>query len=105
MICHEGCGIYNALVLNGEQRGTVWNGREDWAPYVRQDGGQWGFLDWYEGWLEPGAVLGSITTEVWDQADRVGTMLRFAQDKVPERKLRQFAAACCRSKTRAVATG
>jgi hypothetical protein len=99
-VCHSGCGIFYYLVLNGEQRGTVWNGREDWFPCFSKQGRQRGFLDWYEGWLDrwlvPGVILGSMTEEVWLQGDQAETMLRFAGDRVSERKRRLVCVACCR---------
>jgi hypothetical protein len=99
-ICHSGCAIYFHLVLNGEQRGTVWNGREDWFPCFSNQGRQWTFLDWYEDWLDrclvPGRILGSMTEEVWLQGDQTETMLRFAGDRVSERKRRLVCVACCR---------
>jgi hypothetical protein len=99
-ICNSGCGIYYYLVLNGEQRGTVWNGREDWFPCCSNEGQQWTFLDWYEDWLDrwliPGVILGSMTEEVWLQGDQAETMLRFVGDRVSERKRRLVCAACCR---------
>lgn len=48
-LCHQGCGIYSLLVLNGPHRGRICN-VEDWttrpifSPHRH-------FLDWYEGWL------------------------------------------------------
>jgi hypothetical protein len=99
-ICHSGCAIFYYLVVNGEQRGTVWNGREDWFPCSSRQGRQWTFLDWYEDWLDrwlvPGAILGSMTEEVWLRGDQAETMLRFAGDRVSERKRRLACAACCR---------
>jgi hypothetical protein len=99
-ICHSGCGIFYYLVLNGEQRGTVWNGREDWFPCFSKSGQQWSFLDWYEDWLDcclvPGAIVGSMTEEVWQQGDKAETMLGFAGDRVSERKRRLVCTACCR---------
>jgi len=99
-ICHSGCASFYYLVLNGEQRGTVWNGREDWFPCFSNQGRQWTFLDWYEDWLDrwlvPGVILGSMTEEVWLQGDQAETMLRLAWDRVSERKRRLVCAACCR---------
>jgi hypothetical protein len=99
-ICHSGCAIYSYLVLDGEQRGTVWTAREEWVPCFSSDGRQWGFLDWYENWLDrwlvPGVIVGSMTEEVWLQGNQAETMLRFAGDRVSERKRRLACIACCR---------
>jgi hypothetical protein len=99
-ICHSGCAIFYYIVLAGEQRGTVWNGREDWFPCSSRQGRQWTFLDWYEDWLDrwlvPGAILASMTEEVWLHDDQAETMLRFAGDSLSERKRRLACAACCR---------
>jgi hypothetical protein len=99
-ICDSGCAIFYYLVLNGEQRGTVWHGREDWFPCFSKQGRQWTFLDWYEDWLDrwlvPGVILGSMTEEVWLRGDQAETMLRFAGDRVSERKRRLVCVACCR---------
>ncbi len=51
-IGHQGCAIMEVLVLSGEQRGTMWNAREDWYPYADKDGVQCGFFAWYERWLD-----------------------------------------------------
>lgn len=44
-LAHHGCGIYDVLVVAGEQRGLVWCCDMQWRPY------QFGFLDWYSDWL------------------------------------------------------
>jgi hypothetical protein len=44
--CHQGCGIYSYLVVNGPTFGTIWNGREEFYPTGRS------FAVWYRSWLE-----------------------------------------------------
>jgi len=44
--CHQGCGIYSYLVVNGSTFGTIWNGREDFYPT------RLSFAVWYTTWLE-----------------------------------------------------
>jgi len=55
-ICHRGCGLSQWLVVNGPQRGYVWNDdRADHAgiyPLRDPDGKQMAFSDWYLSWLE-----------------------------------------------------
>jgi hypothetical protein len=56
-LAHQGCGMFDLLVVNGEQRGTVWWTDWGYAPWYRTVTGrahQFGFLDWYEDWLERG---------------------------------------------------
>lgn len=49
-IAHHGCGVFDVLVLSGEERGHVWTCDMKWAP-VHDRGGPLGFLAWYERWL------------------------------------------------------
>lgn len=55
-ICDRGCGLSQWLVVNGPQRGYVWNDdRADHAgisPLRDSDGKQVTFADWYMTWLE-----------------------------------------------------
>jgi hypothetical protein len=44
--CHQGCGSYSYLVVNGPTYGTLWNGREHFYPTGLTFGG------WYRRWLE-----------------------------------------------------
>ncbi len=44
--CHQGCGIYAYLVVNGPAYGTVWDGREDFEPTGES------FSGWYRAWAE-----------------------------------------------------
>jgi hypothetical protein len=44
--CHQGCGIYSYLVVNGPTFGTIWDGREDFHPTGLF------FAVWYRSWLE-----------------------------------------------------
>ena len=54
-LCHEGCGMFNVLILKGKDAGTVW-----WFNFSDQVGvvpvlykeKQVNFLDWYEMWLD-----------------------------------------------------
>jgi hypothetical protein len=54
-ICHQGCGLRQWLVINGEQKGFVWNDfRVDnagIAPLLDESGKPMTFTDWYMGWL------------------------------------------------------
>lgn len=57
ILCHEGCGMFNILVVNGEEYGKVW--WLDFAndvgafPLAHPDTGKaLGFWDWYELWLD-----------------------------------------------------
>jgi hypothetical protein len=62
-LAHQGCGMFDLLVVNGEQRGKVrWT---DWGycPLYRTVNGrahQFGFLDWYEDWLDRGLGKASL---------------------------------------------
>jgi hypothetical protein len=54
-ICHLGCGLWQWLVVNGEQKGSVWNdSRSDHggiSPLQDESGEQMTFSDWYMSWL------------------------------------------------------
>jgi len=73
-LCHEGCGMYNVLIMKGESAGTVWHldfsGGGEWlgiAPLVTHDTKQsLSFYDWYNIWLD--RAIEEITTgknDVW----------------------------------------
>lgn len=49
-LAHQGCGVYDVIVVTGEQRGFVWCCDMAWRPYRTGDR-QLGFFDWYEQWL------------------------------------------------------
>lgn len=51
-IAHHGCGVFEVIVVAGEQRGRVWWCDMRWAPHHDEQGKQLGFLDWYERWLD-----------------------------------------------------
>lgn len=52
-LAHHGCGVYDVLVVAGEQRGYVWSVDTDqWWPAFDASGRQLGFFDWYEQWLD-----------------------------------------------------
>jgi hypothetical protein len=53
-IAHHGCGVFDVLVVAGQQRGYVWWCDMSWAPSYDGDGRPMGFLDWYESWLDSG---------------------------------------------------
>ena len=54
-ICHLGCGLWQWLVVNGEQKGFVWHdSRSDHGGIsaLRDESGrQMTFSDWYMTWL------------------------------------------------------
>jgi len=54
-ICHLGCALRQWLVINGQQKGFVWNDfRADYrgiSPVIRETGRQITFSDWYMAWL------------------------------------------------------
>lgn len=49
-VAHHGCGVYDVVVVTGEQRGFMWCCDMAWRPY-RSGDRQLGFFDWYEQWL------------------------------------------------------
>ncbi len=51
-LAHLGCGVFEVLVLAGEQRGFIWWHDSGWAPFHNEHGRQYTFLDWYELWLD-----------------------------------------------------
>jgi SMI1 / KNR4 family (SUKH-1) len=50
-IAHLGCGVYDAVAVNGELAGTIWCCDMAWRPHVTE-GRPSTFLDWYEAWLD-----------------------------------------------------
>jgi hypothetical protein len=44
-LAHHGCGVFDVIVVTGEQRGQMWSCDMAWRPLYC------GFLDWYENWL------------------------------------------------------
>ena len=82
-ICHRGCGLSQWLVVNGPQRGYVWNDdRADYAgisPLRDTDGKQVTFTDWYLTWLE----------NAEDQ--RITASKRFGQSASPRASARDWA--------------
>jgi hypothetical protein len=61
-LAHQGCGVFDVLVVTGEQRGFMWWYDNAWGPCYGRDGSQWTFLDWYESWLDNG--LRGLTNRV-----------------------------------------
>ncbi len=49
-ICDQGCSYYAVLVLNGSQRGTIWNIELHLSPPKKAPYS--GFLDYYEDWVD-----------------------------------------------------
>ncbi len=49
-ICDQGCSYYAVLVLNGPQRGTIWNIELHLSPPTKAPYS--GFLDYYEEWVD-----------------------------------------------------
>jgi hypothetical protein len=60
LLAHTGCGCFDVLVINGEQRGKVWFHDAQRLFPLSQEGKQLSFLDWYESWLD--ASLKSLGT-------------------------------------------
>ncbi len=53
-LAHQGCGVFDVIVVTGEQRGFMWWYDNAWGPCYARDGSPWTFLDWYETWLDNG---------------------------------------------------
>jgi hypothetical protein len=51
-IAHHGCGVFDVIVVTGDQRGLIWWCDMRWAPWFDSAGRQLTFLDWYERWLD-----------------------------------------------------
>ncbi len=68
-LCHEGCGMFDILVVSGEKRGSIWgdyrcndygiapvaidlNFYQREIPFSPVDSAHTSFLDWYETWLD-----------------------------------------------------
>jgi hypothetical protein len=52
LLAHTGCGCFDILVVNGEQRDAVWfYDTQQLFPLGRR-GKPLSFLDWYESWLD-----------------------------------------------------
>jgi len=49
-ICDQGCTYYAVLVLNGPQRGAIWNIELHLSPPMKAP--YTGFLDYYEDWVD-----------------------------------------------------
>lgn len=63
-ICHQGCGIFSYLVVNGPTFGTMWDGREDWWPTGLSFGA------WYRSWAQ--RALTALSNEHLVSRLRVG---------------------------------
>ena len=57
-IAHHGCGVFDVIVVVGQQRGRIWCCDTRWFPRFGGDGQQFSFLAWYEDWLD--SSLGSL---------------------------------------------
>lgn len=55
---HQGCGVYDALIVTGPARGTMWCCDMAWRPYLDDTGAPLSFLAWYEAWLD--AALAAV---------------------------------------------
>lgn len=55
-ICHKGCALRQWLVINGDQKGYIWDDHRvdnaGIAPSLGESGLPLTFADWYMGWLE-----------------------------------------------------
>jgi hypothetical protein len=50
-LSHQGCGVFDVLIVTGPLRGSVWYYDNAWGP-CSFDGSLPSFLDWYERWLD-----------------------------------------------------
>lgn len=73
-ICSLGCGLDQWLVVNGEQKGFVWNDyRADYRgllPVCNALGGQATFSDWYMSWLDESLRKAGVMNRIFDLLDR-----------------------------------
>lgn len=73
-ICHLGCALRQWLVVNGEQKGFVWNdSRVDnggISPVRNTSGSQTTFSDWYMSWLEESLRKVEVMNRILDFLDR-----------------------------------
>lgn len=54
-LAHHGCGMFDVIVVTGEQRGRIWFCDMAWIPREGAHGTP-GFLEWYEAWLDDALV-------------------------------------------------
>lgn len=73
-ICHLGCGLLQWLVVNGEQKGHVWDDfRADHRgirPRRDQSGRQMTFSDWYMSWLDESLRKAGVMNRIFELLDR-----------------------------------
>lgn len=73
-ICHLGCALRQWLVVNGDQRGFIWNDyRADHrgiSPLRNESGRQVTFSDWYMSWLHESIRHASLIGKVVDLLSR-----------------------------------
>jgi len=73
-ICHLGCGLVQWLVVNGEQKGFIWNDyRADHGgihPLRNDTGEQMTFSDWYMSWLNDSIQDAGLISGVADSLRR-----------------------------------
>ena len=69
-ICHLGCGLWQWLVVSGEQRGFIWSDyRADHRgifPLLAKTGSQMTFSDWYMSWLTEAVRAANWASRVAD---------------------------------------
>lgn len=73
-ICHVGCALWQWLVVNGEQKGFVWNDfRTDHrgiSPLRNESGRQMSFSDWYMSWLDESLRKSDVMNRIFDLLGR-----------------------------------
>ena len=73
-ICHLGCGLWQWLVVNGDQKCSVWNDfRADHrgiSPLRDESGRQMAFSDWYMTWLHDSIRKAEVMNRILDLLDR-----------------------------------
>jgi len=58
-LAHHGCGMFDVIVVTGEQRGRIWFCDMAWIPRASAHGTQ-GLLEWYEAWLDDALLTSTV---------------------------------------------
>jgi hypothetical protein len=93
-ICHLGCALRQWLVINGDQRGFIWNDyradRGGVLPLRSESGEQMNFSDWYLSWLNESIRQAGLMGKVADLLRRGRTAGRIAKRRSSRRELLQL---------------